>query len=534
MLRSPMPTRPPLEPAVVTPAAPGGGRAAPSAPGRAVPARRRLPDRRLIAVAAVVLGVGFLVRFALLVRGGGLLGIGAYDDGVYYSAAAQLLHGHLPYRDYLFVQPPGIVLALTPFAALAHLVGDPAALVTMRVAFELIGGGNAVLVLLALRRFGLPAAAVGGLFYAVFYPAAYDERTALLEPIGTAGVLVALLLLGGAAGREGVASRRAFLLAGVALGVAVDLKIWYLLPLVVLLAFARGGRVRLLLGAAAAVVACYLPFFLAAPVRSFTQIVLDQVGRGRSAAVLPRFESFLGVDGTGATTIAPHVGASTAVLGCVALLGAAVAVLVRDRRTWPHLTLLITSMAALTLSPSYFEHYAALVAPPLALVVGLACGRVIAAAGRRPLRLLALGGILALVCALNVRHDLARVDRVVPVAGLQAAARAVTGCIRADEPTLLAVAGVLTRDLDADCRMEPDMSGISFDPAGRPPGAARLSRPDNPVYQRLALDYLRTSAAYIAVRPGAQLSAATKRELARDPVLFADGPWVLHAGTAAR
>ena len=45
-----------------------------------------------------------------------MYGLGNYDDGVYYSAATALVHGQLPYRDFLLLQPPGIAVLLAPFA----------------------------------------------------------------------------------------------------------------------------------------------------------------------------------------------------------------------------------------------------------------------------------------------------------------------------------------------------------------------------------------------------------------------------------
>ena len=71
------------------------------------------PSLLLVATAA------FLLRLLPVLHGGGLYGRGNYDDGVYYAAAAGLVHGLLPYRDVLLLHPPGIVLALAPFAALA-------------------------------------------------------------------------------------------------------------------------------------------------------------------------------------------------------------------------------------------------------------------------------------------------------------------------------------------------------------------------------------------------------------------------------
>src|SRR3954470_10523976 len=81
-------------------------------------------DRLVIAGAGFVLT--FLVRLTPMLRGGGLAGYGSYDDAVYYASAVGLVHGRLPYRDFLLLQPPGIVVALAPFAALGRIIGETA------------------------------------------------------------------------------------------------------------------------------------------------------------------------------------------------------------------------------------------------------------------------------------------------------------------------------------------------------------------------------------------------------------------------
>src|ERR1035441_2608827 len=39
-----------------------------------------------------------------------------YDDGVYLGAAVRLVNGAIPYRDFVFLQPPGSVLLFSPIA----------------------------------------------------------------------------------------------------------------------------------------------------------------------------------------------------------------------------------------------------------------------------------------------------------------------------------------------------------------------------------------------------------------------------------
>ena len=71
--------------------------------------------------AITIAAIAFVVRLVPVLRGGGLFGIGNYDDGVYYAAATGLIHGRLPYQDFLLLHPPGMPLLLTPFALAAQL-----------------------------------------------------------------------------------------------------------------------------------------------------------------------------------------------------------------------------------------------------------------------------------------------------------------------------------------------------------------------------------------------------------------------------
>src|SRR5690242_6739338 len=77
-----------------------------------------------------------------------------YDDGVYLGSAIRLLHGHLPYRDFLFLHPPGITLLMSPVASLAGVFGTPAALAVARIVTVLVSAGNASLAALAMRHRG--------------------------------------------------------------------------------------------------------------------------------------------------------------------------------------------------------------------------------------------------------------------------------------------------------------------------------------------------------------------------------------------
>ena len=99
----------------------------------------RRSSRSDLAILAGVVGLAFLVRLLPVLRGVGLFGMIDYDDGVYFGSASALIHGLIPYRDFLLLHPPGILYVLAPFAALGNVVGDATAFAVARVAFMLLG-----------------------------------------------------------------------------------------------------------------------------------------------------------------------------------------------------------------------------------------------------------------------------------------------------------------------------------------------------------------------------------------------------------
>ena len=132
-----------------------------------------------------VVAVG--ARLVPVLRGGGLAGDGNYDDAVHYTAAAGLVNGRMPYADFLFLHPPGSVVALAPFAAFGALTSHGTGMAVARLVWMLIGGLNTALVVLILRRIGLAAAISGGLFCAWYFPASttntrpFSRRSATLD-----------------------------------------------------------------------------------------------------------------------------------------------------------------------------------------------------------------------------------------------------------------------------------------------------------------------------------------------------------------
>ena len=154
-------------------------------------------SRSWFVVCVVVGTVAFVARLLPVLRSGGLFSVGQYDAAIYCRRCSRgLCTASCPYRDYLFLHPPGSTLVLVPFAALGQAVGDSAAWAIARVAMMALGAFTAVLVSRVLWPVGALPALLGGLFYAVFLPAVTIEIATRLEPLAAACLLGALVLLG--------------------------------------------------------------------------------------------------------------------------------------------------------------------------------------------------------------------------------------------------------------------------------------------------------------------------------------------------
>ncbi|GAA2750599.1 hypothetical protein [Amnibacterium kyonggiense] len=486
------------------------------------PPRPRTAESRFRFSAALI-GIGVLayaVRLSIMLRGGGLHGLGGYDDGVYYAAADALVHGRIPYRDFLLIQPPLIVVVTAPFAALGGLISDPAGFALARLVFIGVGAMNAVLTGWILRRFGRVAVLVGGVGYAVFYPAVYAERSVLLEPLGTLGILVALLLLQRASTQPQLA-----ILAGIAAGLGVGAKIWYIVLSLLLLATAARLRLRYLVGLAVGGCGIYLPFLLLAPQRMLQDVVLDQLGRpsANSADTGRRIQEILGAHST--LGVAPDVIAP--VLGVLAIASIIAALLTPGARTFG--VLAIGALAVLLLAPSWFPHYSALTAPPLMLCAGVGAARAAASLPHgRPRWVLAALLVIGILGA-NEANDRHPVGVRTP-AGVSTAAAVVRGCVTADDPGALIEMNVLSRDLrDTSCAVWPDVTGWTYDPRDYLGGKRdEVARRLNPRWQHDVMAFLESGDATIRLRRATGLSTDSKRAIDSGAILFRDHRFVVH------
>src|SRR5205814_5974504 len=91
-----------------------------------------------------------------------------YDDGSYFGSAVHLVGGILPYRGFIFVQPPGILLLMAPAALVAKVTGTAAGMAIGRVLTMLVSAAGVVLVGLLVRHRGALAALIACGVLAVF------------------------------------------------------------------------------------------------------------------------------------------------------------------------------------------------------------------------------------------------------------------------------------------------------------------------------------------------------------------------------
>jgi len=482
-----------------------------------VPAAPRHPARDALLIA----GLAFALRFGIaLFSNGGLGGLYGYDAGVYYGAADALIHGRVPYRDFILLHPPLLMLVLTPFAALGRITTDHAGYITANVAFNVLAALNAVLVwrIAGLWGFTRRAALIGGLFYAIWWGAITGEYGLRLEPLGTVLFLLAVLFL--AQGRA--------LPAGLALGATCCVKIWWAVPLLIVLTWhlarreQRPAAGRLAAGAAAAGVIIAGPFFALAASDTWHRVVTDQLGRRYNAGANVRIETLAGLRKAMPHLPTPLLAAAAAIIG--ALFVAAVVVGWRQAPARLAVAVLAAQFVLLMVSPSFFSFYGGFIAGSLSLTVA-------AASNPAPARwrldhrvgLIAAGvaGLVTLV-ALGRSRDL--VD---PFPGATFE-RATAGlrCVITDSTSGLILMNRLSDDLEHGCPVWVDVTGHTYFGAAK---SDELSRRDNPAWQHLLQRYLLSGDAAVIVRPpGTQPSAQTLRLLRRHPVIARGDGFVLY------
>lgn len=453
--------------------------------------RARLAGRRPLAPVAVPVLVALVLCCVELARPGVLFGVYAYDDGVYFGAAVRLVHGVLPYRDFVLVQPPGIVVLLSPVALLSRLVGTDAGLAAARCLTALVTLADVALLGRLLAPRGRVASSVAAGALALFPLAVAADNTVLLAPY------VALFcILGGLAAFPGgqLAPPRRLLIAGALFGLGASVKLTAGLAGVALVLVALGARkvrsaAATAAGAAAAFVVVAAPFASVAPgtfVHDVVGVQLDRASTGsRTVPVGERLAALTGVSGL------PGLHGSVAVsaaIAAVAVVGG-LTCLVLARR---HLGLLeaflglagVVEVAAVFWSSEFFSYYTYLPALFLAALAGACAGHLrahLAPAVPTALRALPVfGAVVVLAAGAVLAGDVVHAGRYLAASDVRSpqvlvdAAVAPGACVVADNPALTLAADRFNPapgGAGRSCPALDDPFGawLSADPADPPP-----------------------------------------------------------------
>jgi Glycosyltransferase family 87 len=438
-------------------------------PEAGVPLGRIASPRLVYVVIAVFTAVAALLRLYQLSRPGYLLGVTEYDDGVQFGDAVRLVNGVIPYRDFVVMQPPGSVLLMAPVAALAKVIGTAWGLAIARLLTAAADIACVVLLGLLVRHRGPVATAIACGFYAVYPDALVAAHTFLLEPwLNLFCLLGALMVFDG----DQVTDRRRRLAwGGVLFGVAAAVKIWAIVPLVVIcvLVGRRPRRLGLVAGGAAAGLGVLvLPFLIMAPGPLVKEVLISQYVRDNiwhDLLALPRLSNLAGfsLDPGISTTIQVLV-----LLGFAAIVPVGyLAVCLAGRRRpapldWYALIGLVAVVAMLLWPFNYWAHYGAAAGPFIALVLALPVGLLRPAEGSYQLFPLVAVGLVAalLITALGVGQFAAetrlqawvspgaRADRLLPPGA----------CVLTDNPALALSSDRFTPD-GAGCPAMVDSFG---------------------------------------------------------------------------
>ena len=336
-------------------------------------------------VVIIVTAVAFALRLhRQYARAGFLFGVTEYDDGPYFGSAVRLVHGSMPYCQFVLVQPPGITLLMSPAALLSYWTGTAWGLAIGRILTLLAGTAGVALAGLLVRHRGLLAVLVACGITAVYADAVGAAHTVLVEPW-----LVLFCLAGALAvfDRDKITtSTKRLAWGGVLFGFAGVVEAWAIVPVIVLAALCLPHLKRAAIyagGVAAGFLVPVLPFVIAAPRGFYHSLITAQIGY-RAHAVRVTFLSRLR-DLTGfpyamdwpKTTL---LLAALALVVCVIVAQAgAMAITHRPPPTLDWFAMASTALivAMFLWPPQFHYHFAQFLAPFLALSLALSVSRLL-------------------------------------------------------------------------------------------------------------------------------------------------------------
>lgn len=341
---------------------------------------RGISNRTLVVAAFTVL-VGIIACYGDFFHG--YLGhLTWYDDGVYMAAATQLGHGIVPYRDFVFLHPPGVVLLLTPFAMIGRSVGTPVANEAARLFVVLVATVDVILFARVIRMRPVLALAAGLVVFTLHPDVLIANQAIYLEPLLISACLVGTVLVFDG---EGFATQPwRWWVGGGAFGLACGIKIWGLFPILALVVVAvlsgyRTYAARLALAGLATVTLVCVPFLALAPTAFVRDVFAAQASRDdpRSASITSRIGDLLYLPSSLASE---HAIVGLAVVSAVSVVVWSV---LRTRRQplsaleWYSIASVGLVVGAFVLSSDYYAHYGAFAAGFFGLVASGAIARLI-------------------------------------------------------------------------------------------------------------------------------------------------------------
>ena len=439
----------------------------------------------------------FAVRIISLLTSGGFDSVQGYDDGVYYSAAAAFNHGLIPYKDFVLVHPPGILIILTPFIWLAHLTSDSFGLTMGRVFFMLIGATSTVLIYKLGRRFNRTAAVIAALIYAVWAPMVRVERTLYLEGIGSLALLLALYLL-----PKARAPKIRVVFSGLFLGFAVATKLWFAVPVAVitlwfLLSREIKNAITLGLTSLATFGAVISWFWWKAGSKFWDLVLTAQINRnGGHISLYTRIDqifNFASLKFIDDRKLRFFIG-----LTIVLLLTLPFLKYFRKREQGLLILMLFaTQFVVLLQTPVFFNAYPSFLAATFALIAGITLGQIH--------RNFLTGTLISLFIVISLNSTLTQIHgRDLPTKIEQLPLQK-SKCVTSDDPSILALTNTLTKDLDNNCHLIFDVTGVIYgiDNGANPfQESATTRRLKSARYQKEISKYLESGATIILGRAG--------------------------------
>ena len=411
-----------------------------------------------------------------------------FDSGVYFGAASQFVAGHLPYRDFVFVQPPGSLVLLSPWALIGHWTTLTTGFILARGFSAVVVSAVAVLVSRLLRPCGRRAALLGGLAVALAPTATFEMTAVKLEPYCLALALAGAYAIMAAQGRDESGVRRSVTLAGIALGVAGAVKLWALLIFIALAVCVwRLGRpllVRFVAWSALGFTVVAGPFFIASPSNFVNQVIVAQLTRTHNAQGTVTLFNRLGqLTGLRNTPLALTNVELSILFGAIAAVALAAVFVGGPRRLVDDFFLVggVLTMGALLASKEFYNYYGYFLAP---FLVGLVitsldrltralAARLVTAAGRSTVMVARRVSTAVLIVALAgvgvvTGHHLIEVDAGVTLPTLIDNYVPSGSCVIFDD----AIQGVLSNRLVSSSRSCPvivDSGGLSMAVGGEHP-----------------------------------------------------------------